>query len=51
MNNIDDSSRFLCKDKLFIIRKNMIEELKKYDKSLKNKFREFILDNHSIGHQ
>ncbi len=26
----------------------MIEELKKYDKSLMDKFRMFILDNHSI---
>jgi len=51
MNNIDDSSRFnFCgKDKLSdYSEKNMIEELKKYDKSLMNKFRMFILDNHSI---
>lgn len=51
MDNIDDSSRFnFCgKDKLSdYSEKNMIEELKKYDKSLMDKFRMFILDNHSI---
>ncbi len=51
MNNIDDASRFnFCgKEKLSnYSENNMIEELKKYDKSLKNKFRMFILDNHSI---
>ena len=51
MNNIDDSSRFnFCgKDKLSEYSEtNMIEELKKYDKSLSSKFREFVLDNHSI---
>jgi len=51
MTNIDDASRFnFCgKDKLSdYSEKNMIEELKKYDKSLMNKFRMFILDNHSI---
>ncbi len=49
MSNIDDASRynFCGKEKLSeYTEKNMIEELKRYDKSLS--FREFVLDNHSI---
>ncbi len=51
MNNINDASRFnFCgKDKTSEYKEeHMIEELKKYDKSLSFKLREFVMDNHSI---